>query len=379
MAKIHALGMVSSLGLDWRTACAAARAGLRRVVPLDGLETSSDVDGEDEETSGHAVSLLTHGFEGDARLLQLLAGSLRDLLCDAPELLLADAGIPYFLVLPPRDRTRSCLALADRGHGATAGDSVGADVGEERAAPPDFVVDRARLLERVTGQAGIEGVPILAGVWEDDEVSALVALDAAARAMDSGSLRGAVVLAADSLLSADVVAWLVQTGRLKSSGMPVGLEPGEASVALWLDKSASTGVEIGGVDFGLEPQALADAFPGTGDGTARTLLALAERFGLVDRPTLWLMSDHNGETYRANDLALAMVRARSSCPAFGVATVDYPALNFGEVGVVRPLVALCLVAAALERGWAPRRECIVLAVGTSSRRAAAFVAATGAR
>ena len=121
MAAIRAIGMVSSLGLDWRTACAAARAGLRRAAPVEGLETSSEVDGEDEQTIGHAVTLLTHGFEGGARLLRLLAGGLQDLLLQAPQLRIADAGVGYFLVLPPRDRVRSSPAL-----GAAVMDDVSA-------------------------------------------------------------------------------------------------------------------------------------------------------------------------------------------------------------------------------------------------------------
>ena len=376
MAAIRAIGMVSSLGLDWRTACAAARAGLRRAAPVEGLETSSEVDGEDEQTIGHAVTLLTHGFEGGARLLRLLAGGLQDLLLQAPQLRIADAGVGYFLVLPPRDRVRSSPAL-----GAAVMDDGSAphpDADAEAPAPPDFEFDRSRLLACAAELAGIEGVPLLSGVWEDDDVSALVALDGAARLLDAGNLRGAVVLAVDSLLSAEVVEWLEQTSRLKSSGMPVGLEPGEACVALWLDNAAAPGVTISGTSFAIEPQALADATTSTGDGTARTLLALAERFGLAQRPALWLLSDHNGEPYRANDLALAIVRARTTCPAFGAATVSYPALSFGDVGVARPLVAVCLAVAAFERGWAPAGECVVLAVGTSRRRAALLIAPTTA-
>lgn len=370
MAAIRAIGMVSSLGLDWRTACAAARAGLRRAGPVEGLETSSEVDGEDEQTIGHAVTLLTHGFEGGARLLRLLAGCLQDLLLQAPQLRVADAGVGYFLVLPPRDRVRSGTALG----AAVIDDGSAADSDAEAPAPPDFELDRSRLLARAAELAGIDGVPLLSGVWEDDDVSALVALDGAARLLDAGNLRGAVVLAVDSLLSAEVVEWLEQTSRLKSSGMPVGLEPGEACVALWLDNAAAAGVTIKGTSFAVEPRAMADATTSTGDGTARTLLALAERFGLAERRALWLLSDHNGEPYRANDLALAIVRARNTCQAFGAAAVSYPALSFGDVGVARPLVAVCLAVAAFERGWAPAGECMVLAVGTSRRRAAVLIA-----
>src|SRR5690242_13841451 len=75
---ITAQGMVSSLGLDVATSCAAARAGLRRAQALDCLRVAS-LDGRSVQPAvGHAAPIITHGFEGAPRLARLAAAALRD-------------------------------------------------------------------------------------------------------------------------------------------------------------------------------------------------------------------------------------------------------------------------------------------------------------
>ena len=81
---VTAQGMVSSLGLDAATSCAAARAGLRRAQELDTLKFAS-LDGREIQcTIGHQAPIITHGFEGAARLAQLVTGALRDLSTHGP-------------------------------------------------------------------------------------------------------------------------------------------------------------------------------------------------------------------------------------------------------------------------------------------------------
>ncbi len=83
--NIAGIGLVSALGCDAATSCAAARAGLVRSRVLDNFALRSAVDGEAEPVIGHPVSLLTRGFEGDARLMRLLQGALTDLLADTAD------------------------------------------------------------------------------------------------------------------------------------------------------------------------------------------------------------------------------------------------------------------------------------------------------
>jgi hypothetical protein len=117
---LRAVGLVSALGTDWPTCCAAARAGLRRAAPIFGFEGQSALDGEDEPPIGHAASLVTHGFEADARLLRLLAAGLLDLVQRAPHLLEATHTTGVVLVLGAPWRHLGADALFDNAQCAAA-------------------------------------------------------------------------------------------------------------------------------------------------------------------------------------------------------------------------------------------------------------------
>lgn len=383
---VRGAALVSALGVDWRAGCAAARAGLRRAAPVPGLEAQSGIDGEEEPVIGHAATLVTHGFEGSARLLRLAAAGLRELAQQHPELRSCDSRTGFLLVLGPRQRhLRGVELVADAQTAAQLRSAIhraGTGVpGDDAASPPLIERDRAALLVAIAAQAGLQGSPRLLRCLEDDEVSALVALQWAARWLETeAALQRIVLLAADTLLEAETVAWLENTGRLKAGAMPVGLEPGEACAALLLerhDAAAPSDRPLGvvrGTAFALEPQPLIAGAAGTGEGTARVLDGLGTSHGWARQGAAWIVSDHNGELYRANDLALALVRARGSCPSLGSATISTPATSFGDVGAARPLLGICVALAAFERRYAPADEALVLAVGESDRRAAVLIA-----
>lgn len=380
---IRSAALVSALGPDWRAGCAAARAGLRRAAPIPGIEAQSAIDGEEEPVIGHAASLITHGFEGSARLLRLVSAALAGLLHEQPDLRDCDSSTGFLLVLGPRGRHLGGVALvaddetaADlRAAAAAAGAGAGAD--EDATPPPLIETDRGALLSSAAALAGLRGKPRLLRSLEDDDVSALVALHWATQWLQGeASLARIVLVAADSLLEPEVVAWLENTGRLKASGMPVGLEPGEAAVALSLEREDGTGKPLGflrGTAFTVEPHPLLEGSASTGEGTSQLLAKLGASHGWAAQKA-WLISDHNGEPYRANDLALAMVRSRARLPALADATVTLPATSFGDVGAARPLLGICVALAAFERGYAPAEAALVLAIGDSNRRAAALIA-----
>ena len=373
---IVAAGMVSALGFDWRHACAAARAGIRRASAIDGHEALSAIDGEQEPVTGHACGFVTEGFEGSARLLGLLAAGLADLLAHLPELAHCGSETGFVLVLGPRQRTAGGAALLE--HPAPAAAPAFAATDSDDVAPPVIDTDRAALLELAAQSAGFESRPLLLRCWEDDDTSVVVALEAARRWIVEGRYAQIVVIAADSLLEPDCVAWLENTGRLKASGMPAGLEPGEACAALVLAAaSAARGSPLGwlvGTAFAVEEATLLEGGSSTGSGTATLLRELAVRSPWAQHEPAWIVSDHNGEPYRANDLALALARASTAATGLGQARLEYPALHFGDTGAARTLVGACTVLAAFERGYAPAPLSCLVATSDGGRRAAALLA-----
>ena len=81
-----------------------------------------------------------------------------------------------------------------------------------------------------------------------------------------------------------------------------------------------------------------------------------------------MVADLNGTNPRANDWGNALVRAG---PPFNApADLWIPALSFGEVGAATGPYALCLVARAFARGYAPSGEAVVWLWGDGGGRGA---------
>src|SRR5258707_961848 len=95
--SITAVGMVSALGLDWETSCAAARAGISRSESVNYYKVQAGDPWEVVPVVAHQVEILTQGFEGQGRLLRLLSGAFADLRSKVPP---NPGELPVFLSLP---------------------------------------------------------------------------------------------------------------------------------------------------------------------------------------------------------------------------------------------------------------------------------------
>jgi len=294
-------------------------------------------------------------------------------------------------VLGARDRHLSAAALVDDAETArelaverervvaerarAADPAAGAD---DDVPPPHIETDPAALFGLAAKLAGYDDAPQLLGCLADNEVSGVVALHQAAQllAQQPAVLERVIVVAVDSLLSEEDIAWLASTSRLKSAAVPAGLEPGEACAAVLLERA--TGGErplarVEAIAFALEPQALEQGVSSSGQGFAQVLRGTVANASAAALPC-WIVSDHNGEPYAANDLALAIVKALPACPPLTDAVIMRPAVSFGDTGAVRPLLGLCVALAAFERGYAPAPRALVLAGGITRHRGALLVA-----
>jgi 3-oxoacyl-[acyl-carrier-protein] synthase-1 len=90
---------------------------------------------------------------------------------------------------------------------------------------------------------------------------------------------------------------------------------------------------------------------------------------------VWVISDLNGEPYRAIDWGNALVRR---IRALAEPVLWCPALWFGDTGAASGAVALCLAARAFERSYAPAPWSLVLSSADGPDRAAVIVTADAA-
>jgi len=189
--------------------------------------------------------------------------------------------------------------------------------------------------------------------------------------LDAGLVATAIVGAADSLLDEATVTWLHSTNRLKLSDMPIGLMPGEACAFLALSNAAQDpDGEITGVGLSLEPKTLWSGATSVGEGLADALQQVAEGAAWKQSTLAWLISDQNGEAYRANEWGHALARLRGGWPALESPVVWLPAASFGDTGSASALVAVCTALQAFQRGYAPAQSAVVSSSSEADLQAA---------
>ena len=376
---VIATALVSAIGYDAPTVCAAVRAGVTRAGPLPFVTLENDE--SPGVAVGHAARLLTDGFEGDARLVRLLSGAFVDLLARLDERVLGTAHVAYYLSLPPADREWQGLAL------------LGSDEAQARYLDwvgPAPVVDEVRRAARVVDQA-----MRLAGLSRATRASArtlrvattghtgVTSLCARARHdFETGTIDLAVVAGVDSLAQPTTLEWLARTGRLKSAESPTGIAPGEAAALLVLTvpgrSSGPDRVALGSMVHTLTQASQTSLLEGHApDG--RTQAEILGRLAAVTGTSVlpWVITDQNGEIFRAGDWGNSLVRLRAQGVTVSDASaVWYPVASIGDVGAATAAVAATLALGALERGYAPAPLAYLTASSDGEGRSGCIVQAS---
>lgn len=326
---VTAAGLLTSVGHDARTACAAIRAGIRRPAPIAEARVLDLGSATAVPLTGHPVTPFTDGFVGTARWLQLAPRALANLA--------AVGSLP-----PPGDAAfwRRCalvVALPDLESDRFLFD--------ERAYPS---VIAQTFLEPLVRQLPPALPPAHVLLRPHDRMTLPRVIQQSSELMASMGVDRIVVLAVDSLVDAFALHWLGEAGRLKSDLNPVGLMPGECGAALLLEAdrrgvhderpawavvtTAATGSDAAFDD----PEA-----PPRGRALAQ-VLAPAIQGGVVD-----VFSDLNGEAWRAREYGTALVH-------LGAAALEehHAAGEVGDVGAASPVLHTVLAARSLQRGYA---------------------------
>jgi hypothetical protein len=375
-AYVAGCGMVAALGPDVLTNCAAARAGISRASSIENYRGRSDVEGVPESIPGHQATLFTRGFEGDQRLVRLAQGALADLLARTTQIDWTVTPHRFYVSMPDSWRIDTGNQLIPENEVREARDQERlARVAEDGVFPADLpdgrasaVVQQAALLARWPTDPAVRYVG-------SGHAGGIEAIRAARAELASGATSLAVVLGMDSLLDEDTLEWLRLCARLKCDGLPTGLQPGEAGVAIALTAVADTRVAA--------PPAVLLRAAGAREG--RTLISGASPVGEALAAVIarswtatdadpWIISDQNGELYRAMEWGYALVRLRGQFPAFAEPTLWYPAVSFGDTGAASGLVAVCVAVRAWERRYAPSNVALILSTSEGDARAALALA-----
>ncbi|NGM46372.1 3-oxoacyl-ACP synthase [Rhodobacter sp. SGA-6-6] len=317
MSSLHlrAAGMVTCVGLDAASSCAAMRGR------LDGFAETRFMGPDAEWLVGAAVPL-PRNWIGLKRMAHLAAGALSDLRRQHAAAL---EGAPILL----------CLA--------------------EEARPGRPIPDPAALARLVAEILGLPALPRLQ-VIAHGRPSGFVALDRARRLIAAGE-DPVVILGVDSYLTAQSVAHYLAEGRLLGPGNANGFIPGEAAAAV-LCTAAPGPLRLTGLGLAREVAHIynkADKdgldLPLRGDGMTRAYQIAMDQAQVDLAHVEYRISDLIGEQYFFKQAALASLRLERGRTPFQ--DLWSPAENLGNIGAAVVPVMLAQLLTAEARGYAP--------------------------
>jgi 3-oxoacyl-[acyl-carrier-protein] synthase-1 len=313
------------------------------------------------------VDLITEGFEGQGRLLRLLAAALKDLRGKVLGLIGNPSGLSLYLSCPNPYRIWSNIELIvdEDSRERTRAQSPGVLLGDGSDAVQALVF-RAAELAKWPGRIQVRAVAT-SGHTGMIEVTDLCLED-----MASGRVEQAIVGAVDSLLDEDTLAWLSKTGRLKNPALPAGLMPGEAAALLLLSSRRNRRDTLGSIEVAAlesEDRSFERGQPPRGCGLSGVILKIAQLTGWPGQDVPWFLSDQNGETFRAGDWGCALQRLTRTNHAFLNARVWFPVVSFGDTAGASAGVAAGCALAAWKRGYAVSDRCCIVSCSDGTARA----------
>jgi 3-oxoacyl-[acyl-carrier-protein] synthase-1 len=270
---LAATGMVCPVGLGAESSCAALRAGLAKFDELPYHDNHL------QPVIGAAVPGLPLTLRHEVRLVELLAGAVRDCLGEKPAL--ATAGVPLVIGLAEPQRPGGGGGLENR------------------------------IVGLVQDRLGLRFHPTLSRGVARGHTAGFEAFRAARELLDAGSVSACVVCGVDSYVNANALLWLDQNRRLKTPLHSDGVIPGEAAAAVLVQQAAPAdkpAVRLAGLGFAVEKAHVLSEEPLLGLGlTEAAKKALAEA-GRGMHEIDWRLSDVTGESYGFKEQSLALTR-----------------------------------------------------------------------
>lgn len=361
---VGGMGLACSLGVGAAGAYAAARAGISRARELEYSVVNED-NRDSEFVIGHPIPGLTHGFEGDARLLRIAQLAYADLLGTVDQARIRSGRCGLILVLPER-------------RGATGGpDGSSADAESTRLGAIRW--EDAEFVRRFLALTGCDVSASDAYVIRSGGAGIARAIEASMRAAASERRENWLLGAVDSMIDPETLQSLRRDGRLKSADTPAGMQPGEAGLFLLLRPAddaradaASVRVLIRAAASVMRQRSGEAVRHSAGTGLAQATRSLIDR---IPTPTdgVFVYVDLNGENSRAAEWGHALPRLLGDAPWLAQSPLRFPAVALGDVGAASGAVALGLAVHELSRSRSGAHSALVLAMSDTGEQAAVCV------
>jgi 3-oxoacyl-[acyl-carrier-protein] synthase-1 len=304
-------GFVTSVGLSAPASCAAIRAKVTNPTATKFLDAGG------EWIMAHQVPL-QEAARGLRRLTQMAALAIEECLADVPR---EDwRKIALLLCVAERDRPGRLAGLDEQLFGAVQ-DHFGVEFASQ-----SLIVPQGR-------------------------ASLVYALMHARDVIAKGLVSSAVIVAADSLLTAATLKVYERNDRLLTIKNSNGFMPGEGAAAVLVGATAS-GPQLfcSGIGVAQEPATPESGEPLRGEGLARAIKAALADAGVEMHHMDFRICDVSGEHYYFKEAALALSRVlRVRKEEFDI---WHPAECIGESGAVAGLANVIVAHAACTKHYA---------------------------
>ena len=331
-----ATGMMTGVGLDAPSSCAAIRCA------IDRFEETRFIDSGGEWIVASTVPL-DPPVRGRGRLVEMAASVIQECLDQQAGLALAE--VPMFLCVAEPDRPGRLDGLDE---------SLLVDLGKRLG---QRLHDRSRVIA-------------------NGRVGGVQAVSRAAQRFQQG-FPVCLVVGVDGFVHARTLAGYEQKRRLLTSTNSNGFIPGEGAAAVLFGLAEShpaAPMICRGVGYGRETATIESDEPLRGDGMAEAFRAALADAGCSFDEIDYRLADVSGEQYGFKEAALAIARTiRKVKPEFDI---WHPADCIGEVGAAIVPSVLAVAEAAAGKRYAPGSG-VLAHFGNDDGQRAAVVLRTG--
>ena len=223
--------------------------------------------------------------------------------------------------------------------------------------------------KKLAARVGLEQLPLIESRALGG-AGAFKVLAEAALLLRRGDLQRCLVVGVDSYFEPQRLRALDEAWRIKSVRGADGFIPGETACALVLereDAAKGRGARVLGKVVAVAEEVEASPLTGAKHSSGVALCRALERV-LPKASARWMLSDLNGESYRAFEWGLALSRMGEVLGQ--VARHSLPATSLGDIGAASGCMLIASAISGFERGYAPAREAIAWCASDSGLRTA---------
>lgn len=371
---ITGMGMVSALGVDLATSCAAARAGISRVVELNECNVYEEETGELVPIKGFVVPG-AEGFSGLGRLVRLGQMGLKNLMANTDMNCEDLAKAHLFITVSSGYYSTQWLQeqLKDEG-GELSFDYEQMIRAEEEERVALF---RKNYITRLSELTGISFDKNSSNLYFGEQAGVMQALSDAAECLRTKRAECCVVGGIDSLVDSKLLESLLQLNILKTVSSPTGFVPGEASAFLVLEtesralaRKTSVLATIHSISVARDTCHRFAEFLPLGQVLGAVIKQSAHSLPIDLDSVRLVIGNLNGDEWKAMDWGYALLGLPDSwrsVPHWN------PVESFGEVGAASAAVACCVGIRAYQREYVGAGTILVWLSGDDGLKGSFFL------